>query len=115
MKRFLLFGLTAIMAFSFVPVVIGADLGGFNNLQNMQSPALLQNPLYDMNQLQNEYRAKKNSFNEFQSFEEQKKANQERIQKDIERQQYLEERAVRTKSTKQFVNDNGVIKIESIY
>ncbi|MBO7672534.1 hypothetical protein J6S88_03905 [bacterium] len=114
MKRFLLFGLTALMAFSFIPAAIGADLGGVNNLYQQQFQPIY-NPLYDMQQLQNQYRAEEYSVNEFKSFEEQKKANQERIQKDIERQQYLEERAVRTKSTKKFVNDNGVIKIESIY
>ena len=115
MKRFLLLGVAALMALNFAPISFGADLGGFNNLQNMQQVQPMQNPFYDMQQLQNQYRAKENSVNEFKSFEEQKKANQERIKKENERQQYLEERALRTKTTKQFVNDNGVIKIENMY
>lgn len=114
MKRFLLFGLIATMLLSFTPVSYGADLGGFNNLQNMQQIQPMQNPFYDMQQLQNQYRAKKNSINEFQSFEEQKKANQERIKKENEREQYLQERAAKTKTNKQFVNENGVIKIENM-
>jgi len=114
MKRFLLMaGLVSM--FVFVPVVSAADMGGFNNLQqNMQQIPQMQNPFYDMNQLQDEYRAKKNSFNEFKNFEEQKKARQEQIKKENERQQYLEQKAVRTKTNKQFVNENGVIKIENV-
>lgn len=115
MKKFLLLsGLAALVISSSVNASYAADLGGFNNLQNMQQIPQIQNPFYDMNQLQDEYRAKVNSFNEFQNFEEQKKARQEQIQKENERQQYLEERAVRTKTNKQFVNDNGIIKIESV-
>ena len=109
MKRFLVSGLMLTLVLGFASISNAADLGGFNNMQ----PLAPQNPLYDMQQLQNEYRAKQNSINEFQSFEKQKKARQEQIQKENERQQYLEERAVRTKATKQFVNDNGVIRIEN--
>lgn len=113
MKRFLLLGFMAAMMLGFTPISIGADLGGFNNMQNMQSVQQIQNPFYDMQQLQNQYRAKKNSVNEFQNFEEQKKARQESIKKEIERQQYLEDRAIRTKANKKFVNKNGVIMIEN--
>ena len=112
MKRFLLLSSLAILAGA--QVSYSADLGGFNNMQNMPNLPQMQNPFYDMNQLQDEYRSKQNSFNEFQNFEEQKKARQEQIRKENERQQYLEQRAVRTKTNKQFVNDNGVIKIENI-
>ena len=118
MKRFLfLLGLTVLSVSLCVSESNAADLGGFNNLQNMQVQQFepLQNPFYDMQQLQNQYLEKKHSVNEFKDFEEQKAENEERIQKDLDRQKYLEERAVNTKSSKKFVNDNGLIKIESIY
>lgn len=115
MKKFsLLSGLAVLLVLGFAQISYSADIGGFNNLQNMSNIPQLQNPFYDMNQLQDEYRAKANSFNEFQNFEEQKKARQEQIKKENERQQYLEQRAVRTKTNKQFVNDNGTIRIENI-
>ena len=115
MNKFLLFsGMIFVLVLSSVKIASAADLGGFNNLQNMQQMQQMQNPFYDMNQLQDEYRAKKNSINEFKSFEEQKKARQEQIRKENERQQYLEQRAINTKTNKQFVNDNGIIKIESV-
>ena len=113
-KILLMSGLACALIFSVVQISTAADLGGFNNMQQMQQMPQMQNPFYDMQQLQNEYRAKRNSVNEFQSFEQQKKARQEMIKKENERQKYLEERAIRTKSTKQFVNDNGVIRIEDV-
>ena len=108
-KNLLILGLMSAIIIGSASASYAADLGGFNNMQ----PLPVQNPLYDMQQFQNEYRAKSNSVNEFQSFEEQKKARQEMIKKENERQKYLEERATRTKTTKQFVNDNGVIRIEN--
>ena len=70
--------------------------------------------VYDIQQLQNQYRSEKGSFSEFKDFKQQQKENQERVQRDIDRQKALEERAqYGSQSHTQFVNDNGVIKIES--
>lgn len=112
-KNLLIMGLSGAIVLGLASISYAADMGGFNNLQNMQPNQPMQNPLYDLQQFQNQYRAKRNSVNEFQNFEEQKKARQEMIKKENERQKYLEERAARTRTTKQFVNDNGVIKIEN--
>ena len=94
MKKILLIsGLITAVVLGYTSISNAADLGGYNNMQNMQQMQQMQqmqNPFYDMQQLQNERRAKKNSINEFQSFEAQKKARQEMIKKENERQQYLD-------------------------
>ena len=70
--------------------------------------------VFDMQQLGNQYRSEKGSYSEFKDFKQQQKENQERIQKDIDRQKALEERAqYGSRTHSKFVNDNGVIKIES--
>ncbi len=74
-----------------------------------------QRSFYDVQQLQNKSEARKGSYNEFKDFKQQQKENQERIQRDIERQKRLEQRAQQATPNVQFVNDNGVIKIQNQY
>jgi len=69
----------------------------------------------NMQTLQNLDRFKTGNYNEFKSFKKQQKENQERIKKDIERQQQLEQRAEQAPTHSKFVNDNGVIRIENGY
>lgn len=72
-----------------------------------------QRSFYDVQQLQNKSESRKGSYSEFKDFKQQQKENQERIKKDIERQKYLEQKAEQTAPRAEFVNDNGVIKIQN--
>ena len=74
-----------------------------------------QRSFYDVQQLQSKSEARKGSLNEFRDFKQQQKENQERIKRDIERQQRFEERAKQITPKSQFVNDNGVIRIENSF
>ena len=69
----------------------------------------------EMQQIQHLQTFQKGSINEFRDFKQQQIENQERIKRDIERQQRHEERVQQTTPKSQFVNDNGVIRIENSF
>ena len=68
-----------------------------------------------MQQIQHLQTFQKGSINEFRDFKKQQIENQERVKRDIERQERIEKRIQQTTPNAQFVNDNGVIKIENQY
>ena len=74
-----------------------------------------QRSFYDVQQLQSKSESRKGSINEFRDFKKQQIENQERVKRDMERQQRLEERVRQTTPKSQFVNDNGVIRIENSF
>ena len=74
-----------------------------------------QRSFYDVQQLQSKSESRKGSLNEFRDFKQQQKENQERVKRDIERQQRIQERVQQTTPKSQFVNDNGVIRIENSF
>ena len=74
-----------------------------------------QRSFYDVQQLQSKSESRKGSINEFRDFKKQQLENQERVKRDIERQQRIQERVQQTTPKSQFVNDNGVIRIENSF
>ena len=65
-----------------------------------------------MYQLQNLDRFKDPSMTDFNNYTTKRKKRQEQMQQIEERQEQLEERAENTPANVQFVNENGVLKIE---
>lgn len=86
----------------------GIDPGAINAIQNASGRSF-----YDVQQLQNKAESTKGSYSEFKDFKQQQQERQEQVKREMERQKRLEERVEQVTPQAQFVNDNGVIRIEN--